>query len=139
MWLSLSIKASQGESALQYSAQTTWSHAGSSLHSFSAHWATMTAQAISLSRMPLLSHWRQAYIEEDVLYDLNLGSFLRGDAVVAMVKALHTTVKGSSDVALLDTLVGAGVISEEAADEFVAGFQVKGFSALKNRRAFCFA
>ena len=55
---------------------------------------------------------------DEILYDLNLGSFLRGDAVVAMVKALNTTVKGSSDVALLDTLVGAGVISEETANEF---------------------
>ena len=38
---------------------------------------------------------------------------------MAMVKALQTLVKGSSDVALLDTLVEAGVISEEAATEFL--------------------
>ena len=56
---------------------------------------------------------------DDILYDLNLGSFLRGDAVVAMVKALHTNIKGSSDVTLLDTLVEAGVITKDQAEEFV--------------------
>ena len=57
---------------------------------------------------------------EDVLAELNSGTFLRGDAVVVMVNALLTPIKDSNDTLLIDTLVNAGLFSSDTANEFVA-------------------
>ena len=45
--------------------------------------------------------------------------FLRGDAVLAMVRALLTFIKNSEEIMLLDTLVEAGLFDQEAADGFI--------------------
>jgi len=57
--------------------------------------------------------------DEETLADLNDGVFLRGDAVIAMVRALLTPMKESFEILLIDTLVEAEVFSREAADAFI--------------------
>jgi len=56
---------------------------------------------------------------EDVLDELESGRFLRADAVVAMVKALQTPIKGSADVLLIDTLVTAGAVTSAQSNLFL--------------------
>jgi hypothetical protein len=46
------------------------------------------------------------------------GPFLREYAVIAMVRALCSNIKGSNNLTLLDVLVDSGVISEEQANIF---------------------
>jgi len=55
----------------------------------------------------------------ELLADLSSGAFLRGDAVAAMVRALLTSIKGSDEILLIDTLVEAEVFPREAADAFI--------------------
>ena len=57
---------------------------------------------------------------EDLLEELSEGDFLRGDAVIAMVHALLTKVKGDEETVLIDTLVESDVITREDADAFIA-------------------
>jgi len=57
--------------------------------------------------------------DEETLADIDSGVFLRGDAVIAMVRALLTPIKGSDETLLIDTLVEAEIFPQEAADEFI--------------------
>jgi hypothetical protein len=59
--------------------------------------------------------------DKDLLAKLNEGQFLRGKAVMAMVKALTTVTNTDDEVTLLDKLVSAGVITKEEAASFLAG------------------
>ena len=58
-------------------------------------------------------------ISAEQLADLGEGVFLRGNAVVEMVLALMTLVKDSDNVRLINTLIDAGVITQEEAVAFV--------------------
>jgi len=60
---------------------------------------------------------------EAVLEQLEEGTFLRGDAVVAMVNALLTLIKDSEDTLLLHTLVDAGVIFAGDAYAFIVAIE----------------
>jgi len=57
---------------------------------------------------------------EALLEELDSDEFLRADAVLAMVRALLTYIKGSDDTMLIDTLVEAEVFTQEDADLFIA-------------------
>ena len=57
--------------------------------------------------------------DDELLADLGSGVFLRGDAVVAMVRALLTPIKGADEKLLIDTLVEAEIFPQEAADVFI--------------------
>jgi len=56
--------------------------------------------------------------DEALLHILDEGTFLRSKSVVSMTKALTTCINGSNEIKLIDTLVGAEVISEESALAF---------------------
>ena len=54
-----------------------------------------------------------------ILEGFSEDALLRGDAVVAMVRALLTRVNNSEDTLLIDTLVEEGIFSGEEADAFI--------------------
>ena len=51
------------------------------------------------------------------------GEFIRRNAVIVMVGALHTNINGSDDILLLDKLANAGVFTEEAAEAFLQAIE----------------